>query len=140
MRRKLLLVCILSFWGVNAQVKNVSIVSTNNISSSEQEQLTNFIFKLNGKNNKNANKYRITFESLLWDEGKINISKEFNFNSVIDFKENTKFDNPELEIEEINSLFKSTYLIQFNQNSNFKYESKNNLDDIDDIVLSLIHI
>ena len=134
MGKKILLVYLLSFWGVNAQIKNVSIVSTNNLSISEKEQLSNLIFMLNGKNNKYANKYDFTFESLLWDDGKVSIKKGFNFNSLLDFKENKKFDSQELEIDEINTLTKSTFLIQFNQNSNLKYDSNNNLDNIDDLV------
>ena len=120
------MVYLLSFWGVNAQIKNVSIVSTNNLSISEQEQLSNLIFMLNGKNNKYANKYDFTFESLLWDDGKVSIKKGFDFTSLLDFKENKKFDSQELEIDEINTLIKSTFLIQFNQNSNLKYDSNNN--------------
>ena len=134
MGKKLLLVYLLSFWGVNAQIKNVSIVSTNNLSISEQEQLSKLIFMLNGKNNKYANNYVFTFESLLWDDGKVNIKNGFNFNLLLDFNENKKFNNQELEIDEINTLTKSTFLIQFNQNSNLKYDSNNNLDNIDDLV------
>ena len=131
MKRKILLVYLLSILGVNAQIKNVSIISTNNFNSSDSKQLQEVISLLNG--NKNASKYNFSFESLISDEGKINITQNFDFNSIENTNENKKFETPQLEIEELNSHNKSQ-VIQFNQNSILKFECENNAANVKELV------
>lgn len=70
---------------------------------------------------------------MLSDEEKLQISQDIDLISIEDNIENSKFENQELEIEEINALYKTSDLIQLNRNSNLKYECKNNLNNTDEL-------